>query len=87
MKRGQRAKSARTKLAGFGKLQVAGNQHGMHVLKVHFASIGLEAAESIVGRQRAFSLEQDIRTVDLIPTRLEHGSGKYDAIGAVIMHP
>jgi hypothetical protein len=44
MNRGQRAKSAKTKLAGLGKVQVAGDQHGMHVLEIHFASVRLEVA-------------------------------------------
>ena len=66
---------------------MAGDQHGLDVLEVHFASVRLKIAGSIVGRQRAVSLKHDVRAVNLVPIRLEHGSSKYDVIGAEIVHP
>ncbi len=44
----QRAKSAKTYLAGFGEFEVAGYQYDIDIVEVHFASIRLEVAKSIV---------------------------------------
>jgi hypothetical protein len=74
MNRGERAKGAKSKLAGLSEFQMAGNQHGFDVLEVHFPSIRLEVAGSIIGRQRAIGLKNDVRAVNLVPTRFEHGS-------------
>ena len=84
MHRGQGAQRAKSKLSGLCKVQVAGNQHGFNVFQVHFASIRLKISGFIVSRQRAVGLQHNLGAVNLIPTWLEHGSGKNNAIGAVI---
>ena len=87
MNRGERAKGAKSKLSGLSKFQMAGNQHGFDILEVHFSRIRLKVSGSIIGRRGAVGLEHDVGAVNLVPTRLEHGSGKYDVIGAIVVHP
>jgi hypothetical protein len=87
MHRGQGAKRAKSKLAGLSKFQVAGDQHGLNIPQVHFASIRLKTAETIVSRERTVRLEHNIRAANLVPTRFKHGSSKHDVISAVTVHP
>jgi hypothetical protein len=79
----QRTQCPKAKLAGFGELDITGDQHGVNVLKVNLSVIIDELAQFRVFR--TFPVQYDVVSADFVPAWLKDGFRKNHSGGAVVV--